>query len=271
MPEGTAASAGRAAVIALHAGIVCFVLPPIWAWLCGPLFFSYDTHLLEYVFHLLFLDWFFCAWATMLVAGHGMLLLLCADSPWQQTRPREYRIAGAVTVGLLAAMLSIAAFWSLPFVVVEFMRQADQIGETFRKAFWILWVTSPIDRAPNTLFKHLAWCAVLWPIWTWALLQRNRLALADIRKAAKVLLVASVGTFLLALSAHFAVVRGDRLQLMFVDWFTAFYVVTAIGVALLSLSASWQHRARAFAVAAGTAAAPVRQDATEELARRPTR
>jgi heme/copper-type cytochrome/quinol oxidase subunit 2 len=35
-------------------------------------------------------------------------------------------------------------------------------------------------------------------------------------------------------------VWGDRLQLMFVEWFTAFYAVIATGVLVLSLYCVWQ-------------------------------
>jgi len=232
-------------ITAVYAGVVGFGLPPIWSWLCGPGFFTYDAQLMAYVYDVLFRGWFIGVWGSMLVIGQAALPLLCSDPRWLQERPRARRIACVLVVAMLAAMLSVVAFWSLPFVVVEIMRQAHSIGEGFRKAFAILWVTSPIDRTPVTLFKHLGWFAVLWAAWCWALFRRGRAIPLDPRRAARMLLAGSVAALVLALSAHFAVVRGDRLQLMFVDWFTAFYVVIATGVLLLSLYCVWQDNTQA--------------------------
>jgi hypothetical protein len=227
-------------VTALYAGIVCFGLPPIWSWLCGPRFFTYDAHLMEYVYDVLFRGWFICVWGSMLVIGQVALPLLRSGPDWLQERPRARRVMNVLVVAMLAAMLSVVAFWSVPFVIVEIMRQAHSIGEGFRKAFGILWLTSPIDRTPVTLFKHLGWFAVLWAAWSWALFRRDRAMPLDPRRTVRMLLAGSVATLVLALSAHFAVVWGDRLQLMFVEWFTAFYAVIATGVLVLSLYCVWQ-------------------------------
>jgi hypothetical protein len=181
----------------------------------------------------------------MLVIGQAALPSLRGHPGWLQEHPRARRVAYALVAAMLAAMLSVVAFWSLPFVVVEIMRQAHSIGDGFRKAFEVLWVTSPIDRTPVTLFKHLGWFAVLWAIWSWALLRRDRAMPLDPRRTVRMLLAGSVATLALALSSHFAVVWGDRVQLMFVEWFTAFYVVIATGILLLSLYCAWQDNASA--------------------------
>lgn len=238
MTEFTAADVHRVGVTGLYAVIVVVVLPSAWHWLLSPTidifgarFISGLSENLGWVYR----DWFVWVWAGILVSGQAMLLFLSADTRWRRRRPHQHRAGTVLTVALLAALLTVAAFWSLEILVQWSLRAAGSPEDVVRSFLRPLLAISPMGGTPATYFMHLAWWLGLWMIWTTALCLVGRMSPIKLAAAVSSLFKGSALALLLAASAHVAVSRSDSLEWLFVDAFTAFYIVTAVGIMLLCL------------------------------------
>ena len=239
----------RIAITVVYALIVAVLLPSAWHWLIRPTANIFGASFISGLFRDLgsiYRLWLFWVWAGILLSGQATLLLLSADTPWRQAKPRSHQAGIVSTIALLASLLTTAGFGSFVYLMLWSLLAAGYSDKFVEAVLWPLLVISPMDWTPDTYFNHVAWWIALWLIWGAVLYIYVRRSAIDLAAAVSWLFKSGGLALLVAASAHVAVSGCAFLEGLFptayrkpLDWlfanaFTAFYIVTAIGVMLLS-------------------------------------
>ncbi len=152
-------------------------------------------------------SWLLWLWVVFLVGGEALLLFLLVDRSRRRLRPRRHILVSVLTGGLMFALLSAAAVWSL---------DAALFGDRSRLV-------------PSSDWGVVAIWLGLWALWGcvfWLYLQRSSAALD---KVLSWLLRGSVLELLIAVPCHLLVRQRNECSAPVVS---GFGIVTGIAVML---------------------------------------
>jgi hypothetical protein len=156
----------------------------------------------------LYTSWVLWVWAVLLVAGEALLLFLSVDTARRRLRPRRHILLSVITGGVLFALLSAGAVWSVDVALF-----GDDAG-----------------LVPSSDWGVLALWGGLWILWGWIFwvyLNRHSDAL---EKILSWLLKGSVLELLIAVPCHVVVRQRNECSAPMVS---GFGIVTGIAVMLL--------------------------------------
>jgi hypothetical protein len=162
--------------------------------------------------------WDLWIWLAILIGGQALLLFLSVDTSWRRLKPRQHVAVTAALAGLLTALLTFAAVWSLA---------AGISGDHFDK-----WPLQPWNGSRHWLFAGgvLVWAAVLWAIWGAVFYLHYRSVSEPLSAIVSWLLKGSALELLVALPAHIIVRHRNDCSAPVV---TGWGIVTGVAVMLL--------------------------------------
>jgi len=176
--------------------------------LLGPGLALFAGHPLQDVTSL-YTSWVLWVWVVLLVAGEALLLFLSVDTSRRRLRPRQHILLSVLTGGVLFALLSAGAIWSI---------DAALFGDDSRLV-------------PSSDWGSVAAWGGLWALWGWVFWVYLKKRSDGLHKILSWLLRGSVLELLVAVPCHVLVRQREECSAPIVS---GFGIVTGIAIMLLS-------------------------------------
>jgi hypothetical protein len=156
-------------------------------------------------------------WAAVgiVVCGEAALLFLRVDTTWRHAKPRAHILVSCAVAGVLTALLTAAAVWSIGFAA-----RGDDFGNSF---------------VFDTETKVVCFVAALWLLWGIVFYMFLRRSSDPVTRVVSWLFRGSVLELLIAVPCHIIARRRDECS---APSMTSFGIATGVAIMLLSFGPS---------------------------------